>query len=222
VIHIFDVDNTIIKKTSTWYFLLEALDKKIIRLSQIRYLPLDWIKYKCGSLNVDFIEDAVKPFAGIEREVLEQIARSCFERRIKPNIYTGAAELIREAQTRGEKVIFATSSLQTIIQPLEDFFGIEGSIASMLEFRGGRTSGKIIGQSFFGLNKKTRVEAWLGDNKLNPMEVCFYSDSYSDLPLLEYSGVPVTVNPDRVLKREAKRRGWKILRFTETTGKSSA
>jgi len=221
VIHIFDVDNTIIKKTSTWYFLLEALDKKIIRPSQIRYLPLDWIKYKCGRLNVDFIEDAVKPFAGIEREVLEQIAQSCFDCRIKPNIYTGAAELIREAQTRGEKVIFATSSLQTIIQPLEDFFGIEGSIASMLEFRGGRTSGKIIGQSFFGLNKKTKVEAWLGDNKLNPMEVCFYSDSYSDLPLLEYSGVPVTVNPDRVLKREAKRRGWKILRFTETTGKSS-
>jgi len=218
VIHIFDVDNTIIKKTSTWYFLLEALSKGIIRLSQIRYLPLDWIKYKLGYLDVDFIEDAVKPFAGIKKKVLEQIAQDCFERRIKPNIYTDAAKLIREALNRQEKVIFATSSLRTIIEPLERFFGIEGSIASMLEFRDEITTGKILGVSFFGLKKKTQVEAWLDKNGLSPKELCFYSDSYTDFPLLEFSGLPIAVNPDRVLRKEAKKRGWKILWFRKTQG----
>ena len=218
MIHIFDVDNTIIKKTSTWYFLREALANNVIRLFQLRHLPLDWIKYKLGYLDVNFIEDAVKPFTGINRKVLEQIAQSSFESRVKKNIYSGAAKLINEARKRNEKVIFATSSLQTIIEPIERFFGIEGSIASMLEFNNDKTSGKILGTSFFGLKKKTQVEAWLGENNLRPEEICFYSDSYTDLPLLEYSGLPVAVNPDRILRKEAKKRGWKILRFTETIG----
>ena len=221
MIHIFDVDNTLIRKTSTWYFLREALSKGIIRLSQIRHLPLDWIKYKLGNLDVNFIEDAVRPFIGIKRKALEQIAQNCFESRIKPNIYTDAVKLIREILNRREKVIFATSSLKTIIEPLERFFGIEGSIASMLEFHDETTTGKILGDSSFGLKKKTQVEAWLGRNGLSPKELCFYSDSYTDLPLLEYSGFPVAVNPDRILRKKAEKRGWQIVRFMKTIGKSN-
>ena len=221
MIHIFDVDNTIIRRTSTWYFLAEALSKGIIRFSQIKNLPFDWIRYKLGSPNMDFIEDAVKPISGIEEKTLEQIAASSFEYRMKPNIYVDAVNLISEAQKRGERVIFATSSFHTIIKPLEFFFGIEGSIASMLEFRGGKTTGKINGNSFFGLKKKTETEAWLAKNDFSPNEVCFYSDSYTDLPLLEYCNKPVAVNPDRILAKEAKKRGWEILRFTKTIGKNS-
>jgi len=221
MVHIFDVDNTTIKKTSTWYFLREALSKGIIRFSQINNLPFEWIMYKIGHPNMDFIEDAVKTFAGIEKDILEQTAQSSFERLMKSNIYTEAAKLISAAQNRGERVIFATSSFNTIIQPLERFFGIEGSIASMLEFHDGRTTGKISGKSFFGLRKKTEVETWLGKNNISPNEVCFYSDSYTDLPLLEFCGKPVAVNPDRILAREAKNRRWEILHFKKTIGKNS-
>jgi len=219
MIHIFDIDYTVIKKPSTWYFLREAMREGIMRLSQLHQLPFDWLKYKIGRPNMDFIEEAVKHFTNIEQNVLEQIARTCFERYIKPNIYTDAANRIREAVGRGEKVIFATSSLYTIIQPLEQFFGIEGSIASTLEFCNGRTSGRIMGGSFFGPKKKTAVEAWLEKNGFRPNEACFYSDSYTDLSLMEFCGKPVAVNPDRILAREAKKHGWEILRFTKTLGK---
>ena len=218
MIRIFDVDYTIIKKPSTWYFLREALDKDIINVSQIRQFPLEWIRYKLGSPNMNFIEEAVRHFAGIEQALLDQIARDSFEHRMKFNIYTGAANLIREALDRGEKVIFATSSLHTLIQPLERFFGIEGSIANTLEFTDGKTSGKIVGNSFFGLHKKAAVEAWLEKNGFYPSEACFYSDSYTDLPLLEFCGKPVAVNPDWILAHKAKKRGWDILRFTTTLG----
>lgn len=218
MIHIFDVDYTVIKKPSMWYFLREALRKGIIRFSQIHQLPLDWIKYRLGHPNINFIENAVKHFVGVEQNVLEQIAQACFERSIQPNIYTDAANRIREAIGRGEKVIFATSSFHIVIQPLERFFGIEQSIASTLEFCDGKTSGRIIGNSFFGPQKKAAVEAWLGENGLNPAEACFYTDSYTDLSLLEFCGKPVAVNPDWILAREARKRGWEILRFTKTLG----
>jgi len=214
VVYIFDVDDTIIKKSSAWHFLLEALNDGLIRYSQISGLPVEWLKYKLGRPDIDFIEKAVIPLSGIEKSALKRISESCFERRIKPNIYTGAARLVREAMEKGT-VIFATSSLHVLIRPLERFFGIEGSLAGELEFRDGKTTGRLIGDSFFGLKKKAAVERWLERNGLRPDEVCFYSDSYTDIPLLEFCGRPVAVNPDRILAKEAKKRGWETIRFNE-------
>ena len=213
MIHIFDVDHTVINRSSAWHFLREALKGGVIRFSQIRRLPLELVKYKLRSPDMDFIENAVKNLAGIEKSALERTAEVCFERRIKGDIYSGAARLIREALQRGERVIFATSSLNVVIRPLERFFGIEGSLASELEFRDGITTGRLAGYSFFGIKKKTAAQEWLQRNGLRPEDVCFYSDSYVDIPLLEYCGKPVAVNPDRTLAREAKKRGWEILRF---------
>jgi phosphoserine phosphatase len=55
-------------------------------------------------------------------------------------------------------------------------------------------------------------------NAVNAQNVSFYSDSYTDLPLLEYCGNPVAVNPDSILARKAKKRGWKILHFNDVLG----
>ena len=214
MVYIFDVDDTIIKRSSAWHFLLEALNDGLIRYPQISGLPVEWLKYKLGRPDTDFIEKAVKPLEGIEKSALERVSEACFERRIKPNIYTDAVRLVREAGEKG-RLIFATSSLHVLIRPLERFFGLEGSLAGELEFRDGKTTGRLVGGSFFGLKKKTAVEKWLERNGLRPGEVCFYSDSYADIPLLEFCGRPVAVNPDRILAKEAKKRGWEIIRFSK-------
>jgi HAD superfamily hydrolase (TIGR01490 family) len=219
VIHIFDVDYTLIRKSTSWYFLLEAMKQRIVRFRQLAGLPFEWLRYKAGVPNQDFIEDAVKRLRGIDREQLETAAELCFTRRLRSNIYREGIRLIREIQDRGETVIFASSSFHILLRPLEAFFGVSDSIASTLEFAEGKTTGRLMGISPFGENKKTAAAAWLAKRKIPPEEVRFYSDSYTDLPLLEWCGHPVAVNPDWFLAREAKRRGWEILRFRETEKK---
>jgi HAD superfamily hydrolase (TIGR01490 family) len=216
MVNIFDIDYTIIRNSTTRYFLGEALARGVVSLSQIRGLPLEWLRYKMGRANQNFIEEAVKRIVGIEKNILEYLAEECFTRHLRFNIYAGAANLIKEMQSRGEPVIFATSSFHTLIKPLERFFGVAESIASVLEFSGGKTTGRLIGSGVFGLKKKAAVQAWLAERTLRPEDLRFYSDSYTDLPLLEYCGQPVAVNPDRFLAREAKNRRWRILRFRET------
>jgi HAD superfamily hydrolase (TIGR01490 family) len=217
-VHIFDVDHTVVRKTSTEYFVQMALKEKIIQFSQISRLPFDWIKYKLALPDNDFIENTVKKLAGIKRADLEQVSQECFKKRIKPNIYTGMQKIINDALEKKEKVIFATSSFDFIIKPLEQFFGIEGSLACQLEYSDGITTGNLVGYSFFGPKKKTAAQAWMENNNIDPKGVSFYSDSYSDLPLLEYCGNPVAVNPDNILARKAKKHGWKILRFKDVLG----
>ena len=216
MLNIFDVDYTIIKKTSAWYFIKEALSQKAIKLSQLRSLPLTWLKYKMGILNTDFIEAAVKHLAGIEKKTMEKLAEEAFEKRMKAGIFSGAKELINQIKQRKEPVVFASSSIDIILKPLKHFLGIDEIIASRLEFLHGKASGHITGVSLFGENKKIAVKEWLLKNRINPRDVCFYSDSYTDIPLLEYCGKAIAVNPDRFLRREALKRDWDILRFEET------
>jgi HAD superfamily hydrolase (TIGR01490 family) len=214
-VHIFDVDQTVIRKTSSGYFVQMALKEKVIRFSQINHIFFDWIKYKLAFPDNDFIEKTVKKMAGIQKSDIERISDSCFIKRIKPNIYSGAKNIIEELVKNGEKVIFATSSFDFIIKPLEQFFGIEGSLACKFEYSQGKTTGNLVGYSFFGPKKKTAAQVWMEKNAIDPQNVSFYSDSYTDLPLLEYCGNPVAVNPDSILKRKAKKLGWKILYFKD-------
>jgi len=222
MIHIFDVDYTIVRKTSTEFFLQMAMKEKLIRFSQVKRLPLDWIKYKLAFPDIDFIENTVKSLSGIKKDDLDRLSEACFSERIKPNIYAGASQLIKEALERKEKVIFATSSFDFIISPLERYFGITDSLACRMEYKDGMTTGKLDGYSFFGPKKKTAVCAWMEKNNIKKEDVCFYSDSYTDLPLLEYCGLPVAVNPDNILARRAKKNNWKIIRFKEVLGKSTS
>ncbi|MCL2809395.1 MAG: HAD-IB family hydrolase, partial [Treponema sp.] len=181
-------------------------------------LPFDWIKYKLAKPDMDFIENTVKKLAGIKKEDLERVSELCFQKKIKPNIYIYAFKKIVDAVNRGEKVIFATSSFDFIIKPLEKYMGIEGSIACELEYKNGITTGNLVGYSFFGMKKKIAARQWMEKNNIDPKDVSFYSDSYTDIPLLEYCGNPVAVNPDRILLKKAKQYGWKILRFKEVFG----
>jgi HAD superfamily hydrolase (TIGR01490 family) len=216
MLNIFDVDYTVLKKTSVGYFLHEALRERLITLSQIKTLPFDLLRYKFGSLNHDFIEEAVKHIAGIDEDAFKKVLQNSFERRMKKGIYTDALRLIEEMKKRGEKVMFATSSFSIIIEPLARFLDIDETLATNLEFAQGKTTGRIVGNSLFGEKKKDAVAAWLLEHKIDPRDTRFYSDSYTDIPLLAFAGEAIAVNPDRILKREAKKRGWKILRFQRT------
>jgi HAD superfamily hydrolase (TIGR01490 family) len=217
-VHFFDVDYTLIRKSTAYYFLLEGLRQGVFTFRQFRQLPFEWFRYKIGLANHDFIEQAVKHLVGIDRRLVEDLSASCFTRSLKPNIYAEGNRLIRNLLDHGEEVHLATSSFYNLIQPLETFFSISGSIASALDFEDDKTSGRINGSAQFGVNKKTAVEAWLRERSLSREDIWFYSDSYTDLPLLEFSGHPVAVNPDRFLRRTAKKRGWAVLEWREVLG----
>ncbi|MCL2410860.1 MAG: HAD-IB family hydrolase [Treponema sp.] len=217
-VNIFDIDDTIVKKTTAQYFIVYALKEKVIRFSQINKLLIDWIKYKIARPDNDFIEHTVKKLKGIKKSDLDRVAEITFQKKIKQNIYADAASLIWEAQKRGERVIFATSSMEFIIKPIEKFFKTEPSLATTMEYKDGLTTGKLEGYSLFGKKKKDSVSEWMTKNNIRIEDTSFYSDSYTDIPLLEYCANPNAVNPDRILKKKAKKLGWKILRFKKTLG----
>ncbi|MEM6930183.1 MAG: HAD-IB family hydrolase, partial [Myxococcota bacterium] len=58
--------------------------------------------------------------------------------------------------------------------------------------------------------KLHRVQAWADRAGRDLSMATFYSDSMTDVALLERVAHPVVVNPDRRLRRHAQERGWPI------------
>jgi len=54
---------------------------------------------------------------------------------------------------------------------------------------------------------------WLQKNKETLTGSTFYSDSHNDLPLLELVDNPVAVNADKILRKIAEKKGWKVLNW---------
>jgi phosphoserine phosphatase len=65
----------------------------------------------------------------------------------------------------------------------------------------------------YGPGKVVWAERFAAEYDVDLAASTFYTDSISDLPLLERVGQPVAVNPDLRLRRLARRRGWPAERF---------
>ena len=76
----------------------------------------------------------------------------------------------------------------------------------------GRFTGRISRSLLHG----AKVEALDADARAHGIDLSaswVYSDSVSDLPMLQAVGHPVAVNPDRELRRRAQEEGWPVRDF---------
>ena len=77
----------------------------------------------------------------------------------------------------------------------------------------GRYTGEIA-YYCYGAEKATAAAAIAQERGYRLADCYAYTDSITDLPLLEAVGHPVVVNPDRGLRRVAAERGWPVREFT--------
>jgi HAD superfamily hydrolase (TIGR01490 family) len=112
-------------------------------------------------------------------------------------------------------VIIVSTSGQEIAGPIGAMLGATEVIATRLEVSNGRYTGSVAFYAY-GQAKADHVSA-LAANRGYQLADCFaYSDSVTDLPLLELVGHPHVVNADRSLRKVARARRWPELTFRQT------
>ncbi|MEX1279725.1 MAG: HAD-IB family hydrolase [Acidimicrobiia bacterium] len=125
-----------------------------------------------------------------------------------------AVEKHREA---GRDTWIVSASPVEIVRPLADALGMTGAIATESEVVDGVYTGHLAKAFVYGEGKVERIRD-LADERGYDLRLCYaYSDSASDLPMLEVVGHPVAVNPDRELLRVARRSNWPVVHFAQQT-----
>lgn len=209
----FDVDHTLTRHSTGRRFAFLGVRKGDFPVSALLTMPFYYTCYRIGFMPIQKLDRSFPFLRGKTREELEELAAIAFEQWIKKDIYPEAAQLIKTLQVRGTRVILASSSLDILIKPLAQYLEVKEYISSSLEFLDHRSTGNLFGFPAFGDEKRRFVLEFLEQNEGSPEECCFYSDSITDLPLLEAVAHPIAVNPDPRLFFVAKQRGWPILRF---------
>jgi HAD superfamily hydrolase (TIGR01490 family) len=210
-LHIFDVDFTIVRCSTVREFIFAGLKAGLVQASIGFYIPSLFLQYTMRGSTGSRAERAYPFLRDVAKTDLERLARSVFHGRLLPRIDEEVFRRIRSIQGAGGRVIIASSSFGTILQPLAGHLGIDEIVATELEFRDGRTTGRVEGEPAFGEGKRSRVLAYLRSIDVTPMECAFYTDSHRDLPLLREVGEPIAVNPGARLRRSARAAGWEIL-----------
>lgn len=179
-------------------------------------LQVGWwlLQYSVGRLNAQAV--AKKALATYKDTLESDMFERCdewFPQYVLPYVSERGREFVELHRSRGDRLIIATSATIYGADPLRRELEMDHVVCSSLLVDQGRFTGEVEDPLCYGEGKREKVAALLKEHGLNLQEATFYSDSITDLPLLEAVGEPVAVNPDLRLSREAKRRGWKIDRW---------
>jgi HAD superfamily hydrolase (TIGR01490 family) len=133
---------------------------------------------------------------------------------VLPRIYPQMLALAHEHQDAGRRVYIVTAASQDLASLLAHVLVLDGAVGSQFsEVRDGVYTGRPAGLFVYGSDKARAIRQLAERGGIDLSASYAYSDSESDLPMLQVVGHPVAVNPDRELLGVAREQGWEVLRF---------
>ena len=161
-------------------------------------------------------ETSLRLAKGWDQAKVVALVRETLTEVIEPIVYEQALDLIERHRAAGHRVYIVSASPAEIVTPLAQYLGVDSTISTRAEIDDeGRYTGGVEFYAY-GPYKAVAVRDLAITDGIDLEESFAYSDSITDLPMLEAVGHPVAVNPDRELRRVAVERGWQILTFEST------
>jgi HAD superfamily hydrolase (TIGR01490 family) len=118
---------------------------------------------------------------------------------------------IDEHRARGHLIALLSSTTNYLADPLAEELGIEHLLVTKLIVVDGCFTGEVERPLCYGAGKLHWARRFALEHDVDLAQSFFYTDSVTDVPMLEIVGHPQIVNPDPILRRVARRRGWSIL-----------
>jgi HAD superfamily hydrolase (TIGR01490 family) len=215
---LFDLDHTLIPFDSGMAWTRFLVEQGALP-AQAEETYLDYCRqYVAGTLDIHAMHYAsVAPLARFPRAQLAQWTRT-FEAAMRERVPADMHELVRRHFDAGDLCAVVTATTRFIAEPFARLFGVPHVVATEAATVDGVLTGEIEGLPCFREHKVTRVRQWLmqhapgGATDLAAFERSwFFSDSTSDLPLLNAVSDPVAVRPDPRLRQHAREAGWRIV-----------
>ncbi|MBV1857508.1 MAG: HAD-IB family hydrolase [Nannocystaceae bacterium] len=211
----FDIDNTVLEVNSgtkwigyqwkTGQLTAWQLGQALLWLGQYRFGLLDY-DAMARKVLARYQGDAVQP-------IYEEVA-AWFEREVRWAICSQAREAIESHRAQGHTLVLLTSATPFLSQPVAELLDVPHVLCTKLEVTDGKLTGKHFEPACYGPGKVTHAEAFAAVHDVDLDVSYFYSDSISDLPMLERVGHAHVINPDPRLGREAHARRWPITTWT--------
>lgn len=213
----FDLDKTVIAKASMVAFSGPLHRAGLVSrrmLLRAAWGQLLYAQFGASPAKLAKLRDSVLELTrGWDQVEITEIVHEALVEVVEPIVYEEALDLIRAHQRDGHKVFIVSASPEEIVAPLAQYLGADEAIATRSELdEAGRYTGRTE-RYCYGPEKVAALSEVAERDGIDLSASHAYSDSATDLPMLEAVGHPVVVNPDRELLRIARAQGWEVRRF---------
>jgi len=213
----FDLDKTLIARSSTLAFgppfyrhgLLSRTDMVRGAVAQFRY----WVSGADHRQMEKLRTQVGKACQGWPADRVAEIVSRYLTDLILPYVYAEGRALLSEHRGAGQDVVIVSTSGEEVVAPIGALLGAHSVIATRMRIADGRYTGEMECYAY-GEEKAVQVRRLAAERGYSLPDCYAYSDSVTDLPLLEAVGHPRVVNSDRALRRAATIRQWPVLSFS--------
>jgi HAD superfamily hydrolase (TIGR01490 family) len=213
----FDLDKTVIARSSVLAFGRTFYREGLLSRRTIAkglYAQVVFLLVGADERKMEKMRESMLALTrGWSRDHVASVVRETLEDVISPIVFAEALELFAEHRGAGRRVVIVSSAPVEVVEPLGEFLGVDRVIATRAEVDAeGRYTGRLEFYAY-GPHKAEAIRELAAAEGIDLSRSYAYSDSVTDLPMLETVGHPCAVNPDRDLARLARERGWEIRTF---------
>lgn len=212
----FDLDKTVIAKSSTLAFSKPFFEQGLINRRAVLKSTYAQFLFMMSGADHDQM-DRMRSYltnmvAGWDVDQVKSIVAETLHDIVDPLVFAEAAELIADHKLCGRDVVIVSASGEEVVAPIARALGATHAMATRMVVEDGKYTGEI---AFYCYGEgKAEAIRQLAAREGYALEHCYaYSDSITDLPMLEIVGHPTVVNPDRALRRAAAERQWEVREF---------
>ena len=214
----FDLDRTLIAGSSAFVFARAAYDAGHIR-------PQDFAGDALKALKFRFFGSSDESSTSVRERILaaaggiKQADLLALNEMVLPEllglIRPEARALLEQHTSAGRETWIVSASPIEIVEPLAIALGMTGGIGTVGEVDNGVYTGRLAGPFCYGEGKAEAISSLATERNINLATSWSYSDSMSDVPMMELVGNAVAVNPDAQLAALARSRGWPVVIFAQ-------
>lgn len=212
----FDLDRTLMHGSSAYYFAKACYREGLLPLPRLLADAASGLVFKlfgASDEKSEALRDRIlESVAGHEAATFHRLAPQLIEE-LLPRITPQAQALLDMHSEAGRDVWIVSASPVEIVGELARALDLTGGIGTVSEVVDGVYTGRLDGPFCYGEGKAEAIRKVVADHGYELTSCYAYSDSASDLPMMQLVGNPVAVNPDRPMMAVAHRRGWPVVEF---------
>ena len=213
----FDLDKTIIAKSSVLAFGKPFYQGGLINRRAVLRSAYAQFMFALAGADADQIERMraylTSMCTGWDVAQVREIVSETLHQIIDPIVYDEAVDLIAVHKAAGRDIVIVSTSGEEVVAPIGAMLGADDVVATQMLVEDGRYTGEI-GRYAYGPEKAIAVRELAAARGYDLAGSYAYSDSVTDVPMLESVGHPYAVNPDRGLRKAAIENDWPVLTFS--------
>ena len=137
----------------------------------------------------------MKLLKGLSKEKLDNYALNYYVEVVRKHFIPEVMEKLTELKNQGYRIYIVSAGYDIYLKYFVEEFDLDGLMATKIGFKDSFCLGKPDGKDCIGAQKITVLDEFFKNEPIKDYDTIAYSDSPSDIPLLDYCKEAVVVTP---------------------------